>query len=126
MKLIVDTKNITPVYKQIIDQITVAIINEELKEGAQLPSIRQIAKDLAINPNTVAKSFQGLEASQLIISAGRKGSFIHSNAIENIKEMNTAQLQQVLIDAINQCRDLGFENQKIKKVFNQLISGEKI
>ncbi len=65
-----------PVYLQIAERMTKSILSGEYKAGAQLPSVRQLAQDAAVNPNTVQKAFVELENDGLIISKGTVGRYV--------------------------------------------------
>jgi GntR family transcriptional regulator len=82
-----------PVYEQITQQVIQAILGGTLSAGDSLPPIRQLASDLDLNPNTVAKAYKQLETQRVIFTAGRKGAFIHQNAQEYIAENNNQDAQ---------------------------------
>lgn len=73
-----------PIYEQISKQVCSLIAKGVLKEGDKLPSARMLAKDLGINPNTVAKAYSKLEDDGIIYSAAGKGCFVakHTGEIE--------------------------------------------
>ncbi len=68
-----------PVYRQIINTVTAAVVNGELKTGDLLPTIRKLAGDLKINPNTVAKAYRELELIGVVASAGRNGTVVSAS-----------------------------------------------
>ena len=78
MKFNNDPASGVPFYRQIIDQIKYAIARGELRPGDQLPTVRQLAVELAINPNTVSKSYSQLERQKKLDSLCRE--FISSAA----------------------------------------------
>ena len=65
-----------PIYKQIVDAISRTIANGELEVGETLPSVRQLAKELVINPNTVAKAYAELVQSGLVQTQAGRGFFV--------------------------------------------------
>jgi GntR family transcriptional regulator len=65
-----------PVYRQLVDQVQGAIASGRLKPGDQLPTIRKVAVDLAINPNTVSRSYRELEQSGAVETQHGTGCFI--------------------------------------------------
>lgn len=65
-----------PIYEQLRARITELIISGEMKEGEKLPAVREIAKELTINPNTVQKTYAELERQGLIYSVPAKGSYV--------------------------------------------------
>lgn len=73
-----DTQSRTPIYEQLKAQITELVVIGALEPGSQLPSVRSLARDLGVNPNTVQKAYQDLERDQVIYSVSGKGSFIAS------------------------------------------------
>ena len=68
-----------PVYLQIADRLTKAVLSGEFKPGEQIPSVRQLALDAAVNPNTVQHAFTELENNGLIISRNTVGRFVTEN-----------------------------------------------
>ena len=74
-----DTQSRTPIYEQLKAQITELVVIGALEPGSQLPSVRSLARDLGVNPNTVQKAYQDLERDQVIYSVSGKGSFIASH-----------------------------------------------
>lgn len=72
----IDLTSRTPIYEQIYKKIIELIVNGTLSENDQLPSVRNLAKDTGVNPNTVAKAYQELERNGIIYSLQGRGSFI--------------------------------------------------
>lgn len=72
----IDLTSRIPIYEQIYDKIVSLVVNGTLKENDQLPSVRSLAKDTGVNPNTVAKAYQELERNGIIYSVPGRGSFI--------------------------------------------------
>ena len=66
MEIVIDTSDSVPVFAQLIDQIKKAVLSGELSSGAALPSIRQLANDMGLNHNTVAKAYRLLERDAVI------------------------------------------------------------
>lgn len=72
----IDPSSGTPIYRQLVDQVRQAVASGVLKAGDRLPSVRDMAVELAVNPNTVAKAYQELEREGDIETPRGKGSFI--------------------------------------------------
>lgn len=68
-----------PIYEQLCNGIIALISNEELKPDEKLPPVREVAKKLGVNPNTVQKAYSVLEQSGFIYSIPAKGSYVSSN-----------------------------------------------
>ena len=71
-----DTRSGVPVYRQIIDQVLGGIAAGSLKPGDQLPTVRRLAVDLAINPNTVVRAYRELEIREVLSTQQGTGTFI--------------------------------------------------
>jgi GntR family transcriptional regulator len=72
-----DLRSRKPIYEQLVDKMKELIINEVLKPDEQLPSVRQMAQQLTINPNTIQKAYRELEIQGFIYSLKGKGSFVN-------------------------------------------------
>lgn len=72
----IDLTSRVPIYEQIYNKIIELAVSGTLKENEQLPSVRNLAKDTGVNPNTVAKAYQELERKGIIYSVPGRGSFI--------------------------------------------------
>jgi GntR family transcriptional regulator len=73
-----DLRSRKPIYEQLVDKMKELIINEVLKPDEQLPSVRQMAQQLTINPNTIQKAYRELEVQGFIYSLKGKGSFVNT------------------------------------------------
>jgi GntR family transcriptional regulator len=77
-----DLKSGVPVYRQIIDQVLGALASGRVSGGTQLPTVRQVAVDLSINPNTVVRAYRELEIRGIVSTQQGIGTFITPNRIE--------------------------------------------
>jgi GntR family transcriptional regulator len=84
----IDTASVEPVYEQIAGQVRQGVLKGELRPGSPIPTIRQLAHDLDLNPNTVAKAYKVLESERVILTAGKKGTFINRDAELEISNRN--------------------------------------
>ncbi|MBS4216288.1 GntR family transcriptional regulator [Neobacillus rhizophilus] len=98
-----DMRSRKPIYEQLVDKMKELIMNELLKTDEQLPSVRQLATELSINPNTIQKAYRELETQGFIYSVKGKGSFVNPNqkAIdkEKIVEMKK-ELEKLILEAL--------------------------
>ncbi len=76
----------SPVYEQLVEQIERYILLGLLPEGSQLPSVRALSAELAINPNTIQKAYGELDARGILISVPGKGCFVAEGAPNGIRE----------------------------------------
>ncbi|WP_199286605.1 GntR family transcriptional regulator [Salinibacterium hongtaonis] len=74
--LVIDPRSAVPPFEQVRAQLLTQITSGKLAAGAKLPTVRRLAEDLGIAPNTVARSYRELEAAGLIETRGRAGSFV--------------------------------------------------
>ncbi|WP_071459621.1 GntR family transcriptional regulator [Bacillus massilinigeriensis] len=74
-----DLRSRKPIYEQLVDKLKELIINEVFKPDEQLPSVRALAQDLTINPNTIQKAYRELENQGFIYSLKGKGNFVSQN-----------------------------------------------
>lgn len=72
----IDPSSGTPIYRQIVEQVGQAVAGGMMRPGDRLPSVRDLALELAVNPNTVAKAYQELERSGVIETPRGRGSFV--------------------------------------------------
>src|SRR5579863_8672224 len=84
-----------PVYRQLIDQVRSGIASRSLASGDQLPTVRQLAVDLAINPNTVMRAYRELELGGLLETHQGTGTFISEKKLEMKSAERERQLGQL-------------------------------
>ena len=72
-------KSRIPIYEQIVDSVKSAILSGLLKPDEQLPAVRKLAVELAINPNTIQKAYAILESQQIVYSLPGRGSFVSAD-----------------------------------------------
>ena len=76
LNIAINTGSATPIYKQITDQVRLAVATGKLAVGDQLPSVRALAEELVVNPNTVARAYTDLAREGLIESRAGRGVFV--------------------------------------------------
>lgn len=105
-----------PIYSQLEKQI-IKLINLGIYEkDSALPSVRQMAVDLRINPNTVAKAYKNLEAKDVLYTIAGKGVFVNSGDTKSIRPVAIEEAKRVLTDAKN----AGLEKEEIEKIVNDI------
>jgi DNA-binding transcriptional regulator YhcF (GntR family) len=88
--LSIDPRSSVPPFVQLKDQLERQIRSGELEPGARLPTVRRLAADLAIAPNTVARAYRELEQQELIITRGRHGTMVADNRPDDPDAVATA------------------------------------
>jgi GntR family transcriptional regulator len=91
----IDLHSGMPVYRQLIDQVRSGIASSSLTAGDQLPTVRQLAVDLAINPNTVMRAYRELELGGLLETHQGTGTFIAKKKLERNSPERERQLGQM-------------------------------
>ena len=86
----------TPIYERIIDSIKELVVKGVLIPGERLPSVRDMAKEMTLNPNTVQKAYQELERQGIISTLRGKGTFISEDIQANNKILKRSQLMEEL------------------------------
>jgi len=124
MELIINTGDSIPVFSQVIDQIKNAVANGDMKPGDALPSVRQLANDLDLNHNTVAKAFKILIRDSVIESKGYRGTFIHPDAKVNCNFDLNAMVTSKLTDIIKTLRNTGATDSEIRIAFGNVMKNQ--
>jgi DNA-binding transcriptional regulator YhcF (GntR family) len=96
-----------PVYRQIMDQVRGAMASGTLASGDQLPTVRQLAVDLAINPNTVVRAYRELELGGLLETHQGTGTFISTKKLVRADAERERQLNQIAADAVARAGTIG-------------------
>lgn len=124
MRIQIDNNLSTPLFKQLMNQIKKAVMDGLLKPGDSLPSIRQLANDLELNHNTVAKAYRILERDSVIQTKGYRGTSIHGDAKQNSTvDMNDSIIIK-LIETIKSLRESGATDSEIRIAFSNVMKNQ--
>ena len=105
MEFSIDSKSGVPCYRQIIEQIKFGVARGELMAGDQLPTVRQLAVTLSINPNTVIRAYRELEIEGLLDTQQGSGTFVSNRKPQIDRIEKERMLDQILsIIAAEKCR----------------------
>ncbi|WP_018934041.1 GntR family transcriptional regulator [Gracilibacillus lacisalsi] len=114
-----DLRSRKPIYEQLVDRLKQLIINNVLEKDEKLPSVRVLAQQLSINPNTIQKAYRELEAQGYIYSVKGKGSFVNhimmtdnSAEIKKVKEQLKKQIAEALF--------LGITIEELEKLITEV------
>ncbi|GKX29108.1 GntR family transcriptional regulator [Vallitalea longa] len=115
--------NNVPVYIQILSYLKELVIKRQLKEGEKMPSVRELAKDLKVNPNTVQRAYRELESEGIIVSKRGMGSFVtsDSNSIINLRDEIA---KDTVMNFANRMINMGFSKKEIMKIIDSYVEGE--
>lgn len=103
-----DLQSGVPVYRQIMDQVRGGMASGALAVGDQLPTVRQLAVDLSINPNTVVRAYRELELGGLLETHQGTGTFISAQKIRGGNEERARQLARIVDDCVSRAGAAGF------------------
>jgi DNA-binding transcriptional regulator YhcF (GntR family) len=84
--LTMDHDSAVPPFEQLRTQVAAMIVTGELEPGEKLPTVRQLARDLGLAANTVARAYRELEADRVISTQGRRGTFVRSELLDSISD----------------------------------------
>ena len=120
---VVDSNSATPIYAQLDRSIRAAIATGELGVGAQLPTVRQLAVDLAVNPNTVARVYAQLERDGMLETRRGVGTFVReSPSPQAARAHRERELRELIQRFIGDAALLGFT---LPELISQLRNEEK-
>ena len=123
--ILIDYKDRRPIYEQIVDKVEELIIKGVMLPDSQMPSVRALSVELAINPNTIQKAYAELERRGFLYSVKGKGSFVAENSMmkENRKKELLIQVSEIIDEAIR----LGISGQELKQMIEiQYQAAEKL
>ena len=113
-----------PVYRQIIDQVLLAVATGALQAGRQLPTVRQVAVDLAINPNTVLRAYRELEIRAVITTQQGIGTFITREVVQRDLAERDVRLSRLAADCATRAGAEGFAVTDLVARLNEMLNDE--
>jgi len=116
-----DSHSWVPVYRQLIDQVQAAIATGLLKPGDQLPTVRLVAVELAINPNTVSRAYREMEIRGILDTQQGTGTFIADRQVEPSKEERERQLAQLIGEFVSRAGSAGLTVGELIDALNKLL-----
>lgn len=119
-----DLDNKRPIYLQLMERIQQDIVSGVYMPGDKLPSVRDLALDASVNPNTMQKALSELERSGLVYSQRTSGRFITDDA-EMLKEMKRNLAAEHIRNFFQKMHQLGFSDEETLKIIQETIKGEK-
>ncbi len=119
MEIKIDTKSGVPYYRQILEQIKFSIARGALKPGEQLPTVRQLAVDLSLNPNTVIRAYRELEIENILDSQQGSGTFVGHKRPEIDRLERQRMLDQILTELLARASSYGFTVQEVLQGLRQ-------
>ena len=119
---ILDLKSRVPIYEQLKNRTLELIMAGVLEQDSQLPSVRSLARDLGVNPNTIQKAYQDMEKEGIIYSVAGKGSFV--NDINSVKQKEVNQAFAQLEAVVRQLKDAKADKAQILRCVERIFAEE--
>ena len=118
----VDTSSFVPIYEQIKKELKKEVFMGDLKPNDPLPSIRDLATELLVNPNTVARAYRELERDGFIYTRKGKGCYISDDSTKLMIEERNSILTQSFDEVIQDAKKFGLNPEEIKKIFEERLN----
>jgi len=117
-------KDQRPIYIQLIEQIKLKIISGEYKPGQKFPTVRELAEEASVNPNTIQKALAELERSGFVYSQRTSGRFITED-IDMIKEIKLDIAKDQAVNFLKSMKSLGLSNEDIMEFLGEMAKEMK-
>jgi GntR family transcriptional regulator len=119
----VDPGSGVPIYLQIIEQITRSVALGVLAGGEQLPTVKQLALDLAVNPNTVARAYRDLERAEIIETAVGRGSFVRGDGTTGKSAAAVRGVAaKAMLRAVREAKSVGLTATGVRALFEDAMA----
>jgi GntR family transcriptional regulator len=119
VELAIDTKSGVPYYRQIIEQVKFAISRGHVATGDQLPTVRQLAVHLSINPNTVIRAYRELEIEGLLDTQQGSGTFVGNRRPKIDQLEKKRMLDQIVTELLARASSYGFSLEDVLEGLRQ-------
>lgn len=122
--LTVDSRSGVPIYLQIIEQVKRSVALGVLAPGEQLPTVKQLALDLTVNPNTVARAYRELERDEVIETSPGRGSFVRTNGVAQSSANAAANdvATRALTHAVREAKSVGLPPAEVRALFEAALA----
>jgi len=122
MQLNISPSSGIPIYKQVYEQIQRMIINGQVEVGVLLPSVRQVASELEVNPMTISKAYGLLEERGFLERQRGKGMLVAQRDQQISDQEKVSMLTKMINELVNQAGQMGVETAELTALFNKEIS----
>ena len=117
--LTVDSRSGVPIYLQIVEQVKRSVALGVLQAGEQLPTVKQLALDLTVNPNTVARAYRDLERDSVIETAPGRGSFVRSDgALDSVRSSAADVARDAIALALREAKSVGLSRSDVRDLID--------
>lgn len=121
MLLHIDPSNGLPIYDQISRQVKFAVAHGVLRAGELVPSVRELAQQVAVNPNTVARAYRDLQADGVLETLRGEGLRVTQEALKTCQHDRQSLLKTRLRSVITECRQSGLNIVEIRTLIDDVL-----
>lgn len=121
MLIRVDPTSAEPLFEQVVFAVKTAVARGQAQAGEKLPSVRELARDLGINPNTVVRAYEALERDGVIVRRQGAGCFLTGGGSDLAAAERRRQLHALLLRAATEAFHLGFTAADVEKALRQCL-----
>lgn len=116
--IVLDLKDARPLYEQVADRFKHLILCGVLQEDEKLPSVRNLAMELSINPNTIQKAYTELEREGFVYSVKGRGNFVASNTL--LVEHKKKEIKEQLVSLVKEAENIGMSIEDMMEYLNEI------
>lgn len=109
--IILDYKDTRPIYEQVVDKLQKLIINGVLEPDSKMPSVRSLAMELSINPNTIQKAYAELERAGFLYTIKGRGNFVTYH--EGLYELKRQEYQEKIEEILKEAEEIGISRKEM-------------
>ena len=118
--IVLDYQDRRPIYEQVTDKFQILILNGVLPPGSQMPSVRQLATELSVNPNTIQRAY--MEKLGLIYPVKGRGNFVADSS--QVQKINRESYRKEFTALIQKGRNTGFNREELEKMLAEIFEKE--
>jgi GntR family transcriptional regulator len=123
MEFQVDPSTRLPIYRQLMDQVRLAVARGRLRPGSRLPSVRQLSRELVVNPNTIARVYTELERDGVLNTRPGLGVFVAEPQAELSASARRQRLAEIIDAFLTDAVHLGFTAEDVLAAVSKRIRG---
>ncbi len=122
---LINPRSKQPLYEQLVEQLRRQLMLGAAGAGTAMPSVRQLATELGINPNTIQKAYRRMEEEGMIVSVPGRGSFISDDVADLLQRQRNEQLAKTR-QMLTLCRDMGLDRTTMEEMLQSIYEeGDK-
>ncbi len=123
MEIRIDSDSAVPIYMQIVNSIKHQVAIGDLKPGEQLPTVRELATNLRLNPNTVARAFDLLDSDRVITTQQGRGTYVREHPDNvHLTRVRQEQLKTMMDSAVGKALSMGYSADEIQAAFDAALA----